>query len=137
MNSLMVTCHNVCHDGNRNGDYVTKQMTYKELSAHLNIKLPSARRLVMRKKWHKIKGNDGETRISIPLDFLSGRDDSHDDSHSDVNISNGYEIEALKLKIDGLEKLVESEGKRADAAEKDRDRWHQLANKSWFQRLFK
>jgi len=42
---------------------MTKKMTYKELSDYLDIKLPSARRLVMRKKWLKIKGNDGEARI--------------------------------------------------------------------------
>lgn len=111
-------------------------MTYKEIAEHLEIKLPSARRLVMRKKWTKNIGNDGETRVSVPLEFLSNKDDNRSDSHSDKD-SDKIEIEILKTKVDVLEKLADSERKRADAAEKDRDRWHEMANKSWFQRLFK
>jgi len=115
-------------------------MTYKELSEALNIKLPSARRLVMRKKWHKVKGNDGETRIHVPDDFLVERD-SHGDSRSD-NHNDGHSdkiddvMVALRVENAALKAQVDAEKLRADTAEKDRDRWFEVANKSWFRRLF-
>jgi len=118
---------------------MTKKMTYKELSKHLNIKLPSARRLVMRKKWHKVKGNDGETRINVPDDFLIERD-NHDDNHNDGHHvkSDKYDDVIVSLKIENaaLKANLEAEKNRADTAEKDRDAWKELANKSWFKRLF-
>lgn len=114
-------------------------MTYKELSEHLNIKLPSARRLVMRKKWHKVKGNDGETRISVPDDFLINRD-SHDDNHNDCHDvkSDKYDDDIVTLKIENaaLKAQLDAQNLRADTAEKDRDRWHEIANKSLWKRLF-
>jgi len=119
---------------------MTKKMTYKELSEHLNIKLPSARRLVMRKKWAKIKGNDGETRVLVPDDFLNDRGDSRNDSHDDRHDvkSDNYDDVIVTLKVENaaLKAQLDAEKKRADTAEKDRDRWHTLANKPWFKRLF-
>lgn len=119
---------------------MTKKMTYKELSEHLAIKLPSARRLVMRKKWHKVKGNDGETRISVPDDFLIHRDSRYDDNHNDGHDvrsdKNDDVIMTLKIENAALKASLEAEKNRADTAETDRDRWYEVANKSWFRRLF-
>lgn len=112
---------------------MTKSMTYKELSEQLRIKLPSARRLVMRKKWSKSKGNDGETRISVPDEFFIHRNDRHDDSLNDKKDDN---ITELKLENEALKVRLDAEIIRANTAEKDRDRWYELANKSWFKRLF-
>jgi len=119
---------------------MTKKMTYRELSEHLNIKLPSARRLVMRKKWAKVKGNDGETRISVPDDFLINRDNRHYDNHNDdhdvKSDNNDDVIVTLKIENAALKAQLDAEKNRADTAEKDRDRWHQIANKSLWKRLF-
>jgi len=112
-------------------------MTYKELSERLNIKIESVRRLVMRKKWKRNKGNDGETRIHVPDDYLIGRGDSHSDSRNDGHGDNGNdELIALKIENAALKANLEAEKNRADTAEKDRDRWFEVANKSWFRRLF-
>jgi len=116
---------------------MTKKMTYKELSDYLDIKLPSARRLVMRKKWLKIKGNDGEARILVPEEFLAGRSDhEHDDNHNVKEDNNSDELIALKIENAALKVSLEAEKNRADTAENDRDAWKELANKSWFKRLF-
>jgi len=116
-----------------------KSLTYDELSKLLDIKIASARRLVMRKKWLKTKGNDGKTRISVPEHFLEDKDsrnDNHDDSHSGDHIDVVSENVMLKARIEDLERLVNSEKQRAASAELDRDRWHEIANKSWFKKLF-
>jgi len=116
---------------------MTKKMTYKELSEFLDIKLPSARRLVMRKKWLKIKGNDGEARVMVPDEFLEGRyDGEHDDNHNAKSDNTNDELITLKIENAALKAQFEAEKVRADTAEKDRDRWHDLANKPWFKRLF-
>lgn len=120
---------------------MTEALTYKELAAKLGIKLASARRLVMRKKWQRVKGNDGETRIMVPLSALDRPDDNHDgklnDSHNDSH------IKELQAKIDNLNEVLASERQRADACEKravsaesDRDRWHVEATKPFLRKLF-
>lgn len=116
---------------------MTEVMTYKELADRLNIKLASARRLVMRKKWSKNKGNDGETRIIVPLDALQRHDDHRDDSPNDNHDDrhNDSEIKALQAKVDALAEIISAERRRADAAELDRDRWHDLAIRPWWKRL--
>lgn len=108
-------------------------MTYKELAERLDIKLASARRLVMRKKWSKNKGNDGQTRIVVPLDALQRRDDNPNDSHDDQR--NDSEIKVLQAKLEALAEIISAERRRADAAELDRDRWHQLAMRPWWRRI--
>lgn len=115
---------------------MTQVMTYKELAERLDIKLASARRLVMRKKWNKNKGNDGETRINVPLDALKRNENEHDDNHSVKSDSTRDELISLKIENATLKTKLEAETSRANAAEEDRDRWHQIANKSWFRRLF-
>lgn len=119
----------------------TETLTYKELAARLGIKLASARRLVMRKRWPKAKGNDGETRITIPLEALDRPDDNHDDNHTDSH--NVSHIKELQAKIETLNELLVSERQRADACEKraisaesDRDRWHAEATRPLLKRLF-
>src|SRR3954454_12597360 len=52
----------------------TVWITYDELADRLRIGRESARRLVLRKRWAKRKGNDGKVRIGVPGEALS-RDD--------------------------------------------------------------
>lgn len=124
---------------------LTETLTYKELAVRLGIKLASARRLVMRKRWPKAKGNDGETRITIPVEALERPDDTHDDSHTDNHNAghNANYIKELQSKIETLNEVLASERQRADAyekraisAESDRDRWHVEATKPFLRKLF-
>lgn len=114
----------------------TESLTYKELAARLGVKLESARKTVLRKKWQRVTGNDGQVRILVPVDALDSHKDSpndrHQDSHSDSPIPSPLE---LQLRIEGLKELIESERRRADAAELDRDRWYALAVRPWWKRL--
>jgi len=114
----------------------TEALTYKELAERLGIKLTSARRTAMRKKWQRIKGNDGETRVLVPLEVLE-RSDSHDDSRDDNHQGshNDSSVRELQAKVEGLQELLAVERQRASAAELDRDRWHQLAIRPWWKRL--
>lgn len=120
---------------------MTESLTYKELAERLGIKLASARRTAMRKKWQRVKGNDGETRVLVPLEVLERRNDNHDDNRDDNH--NVSAIKELQAKIEALNELLVSERQRADACEKravsaesDRDRWHAEATRPLLRRLF-
>jgi hypothetical protein len=45
-------------------------LTYAELARALKIEPASANRLARRKRWPRVKGNDGRTRISVPEEAL-------------------------------------------------------------------
>lgn len=91
----------------------------------------------MRKKWQRIKGNDGETRVLVPLEVLERHNDSHDDSRDDNHDDrhNDSQIKELQAKVEALGELLISERRRADAAELDRDRWHAEAIKPWWRKM--
>lgn len=112
----------------------TKSMTYKELAEAWGCKLDSARKTVRRKGWQRIDGNDGQVRIIVPLDALPSPSDSPTDSAKDSPIL--VDVAVLEEKIEGLKALVESERRRADAAEADRDAWRALAERPLLRRLF-
>ncbi len=59
---------------------MTLALSYEAIAERLGIALPSARRLVHRKKWQKGKGNDGRAVVQVPAEFLNGRpsDTQHD-----------------------------------------------------------
>lgn len=61
----------------------TVALTYEEIAERLGITVPSARRLVIRKRWSKSKGNDGLAVVQVPEEFLQRRDDKRDDSRDD------------------------------------------------------
>ncbi len=62
---------------------MTVAMTYEALAERLGINVASARRLALRKRWQKGKGNDGRAIVQVPEDFLERRTDSLDDSPAD------------------------------------------------------
>jgi hypothetical protein len=67
-------------------DVTTYSATYAELAARLGIAVASAKTLVRRHRWQKIKGNDGCVRVLVPLDYF--KDDSrHDSSHESSHVS--------------------------------------------------
>src|SRR3954454_23064599 len=53
----------------------TLALSYDQLAARLGIAVPSARRLVHRKRWSKGKGNDGRAIVQVPAEFFDGRED--------------------------------------------------------------
>ncbi|PTV70181.1 hypothetical protein [Agrobacterium pusense] len=129
-----------------------ESLTYKELADRLGCKLESARKMVQRKKWHRVTGNDGTVRIQVPMEELPSRDKSED--KPEEKLVPEILLRALEVQIDGLKEIVEAErkradteaaradaegkradaengranaeGKRADAAEIDRDEWRDL-----------
>lgn len=49
-------------------------MTYAELAIALGIGPDSARNLVRRRRWGRKQGNDGLSRIEVPIEHLAARD---------------------------------------------------------------
>jgi hypothetical protein len=52
----------------------TRLMTYAEIAEVLDIGGDSARALVRRKRWHRKPGNDGCTRVEVPIEYLNRHD---------------------------------------------------------------
>src|SRR5215831_11058947 len=48
-----------------------RRMTYVGLAEARGISLPSARRLVLRHRWPRQRGNDGIVRVTVPLTALT------------------------------------------------------------------
>ena len=121
----------------------TVHLTYKEISERLGTQIDSVRKLVRRRRWQKLKGNDGELRIAVPADyFLSqpvaqepDRAPPQPDAQEPDQVGALALIRELETKIEGLNFLVDAERRRADAAELDRDRWHAMAVRPWWRRL--
>ena len=51
-------------------DDVTVRVTYAELAAARGVSIAAARRLTLRHRWPKQIGNDGLTRIVVPVAFV-------------------------------------------------------------------
>lgn len=95
-------------------------LTYVELAERLGVKPDSARKLVRRRRWKRIQGNDGIVRTVVPEGYLSGpRVSPVDTSHT---------IATLEAQVQHLRELLAM-------AEQDRDRWHALAIRPWWRRL--
>jgi hypothetical protein len=61
---------------------MSRSLTYAEMAGALKITPESANRLARRKRWARVKGNDGRTRVAVPEDALV-RQDSPPDSPMD------------------------------------------------------
>jgi hypothetical protein len=48
----------------------TQSLTYAELADALGLTAGSVRNLVRRKRWARHAGNDGATRVSVPIEYL-------------------------------------------------------------------
>jgi len=127
----------------------TESLTYRELADRLGIKLDSARKMTLRKRWQKTTGNDGMVRVMVPTEVLERSQDlptdipsdSPPDVTTDIPGDDTPAIRApsqveLQLRIEGLKAIVESERRRADAAEADRDAWRAEAQRGVWSRLF-
>lgn len=112
-------------------------LTYSEISERLGIKLPSARRLVLRRKWHKITGNDGAVRVRVPADFFSVREqDALGDVVADISTDVGSDasrnpvarIAHLEGLLTGLQGQLDAERGRADAERARGDAMRELVD---------
>lgn len=114
----------------------TEFLTYRELADRLGIKLDSARRMARRKGWRRETGNDGTARVHVPVEYMSRPTDAPQDSPKDSPPDAPADVvPMLEERIRGLVELVASEKARADAAERDRDRWHEQATRPLWKRL--
>lgn len=104
----------------------TRVFTYEELAEHYGITKKSAQNLARKKGWHRTLGNDRKARIHVPLEGPKEVNDDVPDQKTEILV--------LKAKIEGMERTIKAEQQRADAAEQDRDRWHEYATRKrdWF-----
>ena len=107
----------------------TESLTYRELAQRLDVKLESARKTVMRKRWQKITGNDGTVRIQVPIEALPlpvvSPPDSPSDNQSD---SPAVYTRELEVRIEGLHMLLAAESRRAETAEMQAGHWQRQAD---------
>lgn len=114
----------------------TISLTYRELAERLAVKPESARKMVQRKRWQRVTGNDGQVRILVPVEALPpSRDEAPDSPPDSPGDSPAVYARELETRIEGLRMLLQAESRRADTAEADRDRWHALACRPWWRRL--
>jgi flagellar biosynthesis/type III secretory pathway protein FliH len=55
-----------------------RSLTYAEMAGALKITPESANRLARRKRWPRVKGNDGRTRVAVPEEALVRQDSPPD-----------------------------------------------------------
>jgi hypothetical protein len=53
---------------------MSRSLTYAEMAEALKITPESANRLARRKRWQRVKGNDGRTRVAVPEEALVRQD---------------------------------------------------------------
>ncbi len=93
-------------------------LTYAEIATALRITPESANRLARRKRWPRVKGNDGKARVSVPEEALV-RPDSPPASPMDSPPDNPVHAQLARLEgeLAGVrEALIEARA-RANAAE--------------------
>jgi hypothetical protein len=113
-----------------------ESLTYRELADKLGTLPESARKLAKRRRWQKLKGNDGEVRVHVPVEYLEdARAPDREPAQDDDREGDRDHARELDIRIEGLRMLLQAESRRADAAEADRDRWHELAVRPWWKRL--
>ena len=104
-----------------------RSLTYAELAEALGITPESANRLARRKRWARMKGNDGKTRVAVPEETLARPDnppfspgDSPPDSPSHSPPDNNpvhAQIARLEGELVGTREALTEARARADAAE--------------------
>jgi hypothetical protein len=117
----------------------TTSLSYDEIAAIFGIERESARQLTLRKRWNRVKGNDGKARVEVPNDALpsnladsTGQDTGavpSDDTGEEENLARVLtrHIERLEQALDETHqrtKIIETarDLARAEAREAERDR---------------
>ena len=90
---------------------MSRSLTYAEMAEALKITPESANRLARRKRWPRVKGNDGRTRVAMPEEALV-RQDSPPVSPPDKLVKAlEAHVETLKAQLAAAEARI---GKQAD-----------------------
>jgi hypothetical protein len=101
--------------GERSGE--GRWITYDELGRIRGIGRESAVKLAQRKRWRRIRGNDGEARINVPLDWLvSTKDSPSPQASPDTSPDIGRLIAAFEATTAALTVRAERAEAEADPA---------------------
>jgi hypothetical protein len=100
-------------------------MSYRELADARGISIASAARLVLRRRWPRQPGNDGSTRVAVPLSEIepSARHQTDDGPSSapvtppDIYPDIGRLVSGLEAAVAALTVRAETADRRADQAE--------------------
>lgn len=132
-------------------------LTYEQLAQRLNIKPASAKRLVQRKKWARIIGNDGVTRVKVEGVAVTPivTDDVGGDVAPDMSSPLVAEIERLRAELEAerarsdqaiadlradrdveIERLQAAHKRELEGLRADRDEWRTTATKSLWAKIF-
>lgn len=100
----------------------TRAMTYAELGAALGITQASAKRLALRHKWLKTIGNDGLSRVAVPIEKLeatrdNARGDARDSTGGDTRDDTSVIVSDNKVLLTYLEKENETLKARVEKLE--------------------
>jgi chromosome segregation ATPase len=87
-------------------------MSYAELGSVRGITIASAKRLTIRRRWRRQAGNDGTTRVAVPLEETAPRTGKASTAKDDVAAL----ISRLELALSALREQLECERSRADEA---------------------
>jgi len=96
----------------------TVAMSYDELAARLGISVPSARRLVQRRRWSKSVGNSGKAVVQVPDDFLSQRDASENDDTTTDTATAAPTVIPSDITTDLLVRLTTVQAEMAEMAQR-------------------
>jgi hypothetical protein len=95
----------------------TFSVTFAELATKLGITVPSTKNLVRRKRWPRHAGNDGLTRIIVPVAYVeeNASTETGTDAGAETDTSTGTDagihlaaLAALERQIERLESEVAS-----------------------------
>jgi hypothetical protein len=97
-------------------------MTYEALADRLGITVASARRLALRRRWQKGKGNDGRAIVQVPEEFLQNRTDSPADRREDSPAADAETVPPAApetvLVTDLLARLATAQGELVEMSRK-------------------
>lgn len=93
---------------------MSRSLTYAEMAEALKITPASANRLARRKRWPRVKGNDGRTRVAVPEEALV-RPDSPPVVPSDNPVHT--QIARLEGELVGTREALAEARTRASSAE--------------------
>jgi hypothetical protein len=96
-------------------------MSYAELGKVRGISAASAKRLSNRRRWRKRAGNDGTTRVAVPVAELIARETRPQEVPGDVSRDDGRDIAGdvsrdIRLQLDEANSRADEANRRADAA---------------------
>jgi hypothetical protein len=108
-------------------DGTTFSVTFAELATRLGITVPSAKNLVRRKRWPRHAGNDGLTRITVPVAYVeenasteTGTDaDTSTDASADASTGTDTGIHLVALAM--LERQIARLENEVEALKTERD----------------